>query len=91
MEIVGPNGKYKCKAWMRNPLAVLQEILENPTLKDKVVWAPQKAYDATGNRVFTDLHTSEWWWEIQVSHRVRPCADLRHESIGKAETMKATR
>jgi Plavaka transposase len=67
LEIKGPNGEYKSKAWMRDPLAVLQEILENRTIDDKVVWAPRRMYDQAGNRVYTDLHTTDWWWDTQVS------------------------
>ena len=54
------------KAWIRDPLAVLQEILDNPGLKDKTVWAPQKVYDDLRKRIYTDLHTSDWWWETQA-------------------------
>jgi hypothetical protein len=57
---------YSCKFHIRDPLAVLQEMLDNPTIKDKVVWAPRKIYDQAGKRVYTDLHSTKWWWEMQV-------------------------
>lgn len=63
-------GEFKCRYWMRDPVAVLQEILDNQTIKDKVVWAPRKMYDQTGNRVYTDLHSTDWWWQMQVSLNV---------------------
>jgi len=66
-DIEDRKGQFKCKAWMRDPMAVLQEILDNPMIKDKVVWAPRKMYDQAGNRVYTDLYTTDWWWEMQVS------------------------
>lgn len=58
-EVKDHKGMYICKCWMRNPLAVLQEIMENCGLKELMVWAPVKMYDQAGNRVYTDLHTSD--------------------------------
>ena len=59
-------GHMNFRVWMRDPLGVLQEILDNPLIKDKVVWAPRKIYDSNNQRVYTDLYTSDWWWETQV-------------------------
>lgn len=56
----------KVSYWAKDPLAVLQEILENENLKDKCVWAPVKEYSADGERIYTDLHTADWWWSVQV-------------------------
>jgi hypothetical protein len=52
--------------WSRDSLAVLQEILENRELADKCVWAPVKQYNSEGERVYTDMHTADWWWDLQV-------------------------
>lgn len=54
------------KYWKRDSLVVLQEILENPRIKEKCVWAPTKEYNADGERIYTDMHTTEWWWNVQV-------------------------
>jgi hypothetical protein len=67
MDVRGRNGEFSCKAWMRDPMAVLQEILDNRAIEGKVVWAPRRMYDVDGNRVYTDLYNSHWWWETQVS------------------------
>jgi len=52
--------------WCRDTLAVLQEMLENPALADKCVWQPEKNIDGNGDRIYTDLHDSDWWWKMQV-------------------------
>jgi hypothetical protein len=67
LEVKGRNEEYTCTAWMRDPMAVLQEILDNSKIKDKVVWAPRRMYDEAGLRVYTDLYTTEWWWKMQVA------------------------
>lgn len=52
--------------WKKNTLAVLQEILENPALDGKCVWAPVRQFNDDGERIFTDMHTGDWWWKMQV-------------------------
>jgi hypothetical protein len=58
--------KPKVVYYKRDTAAVLQEILESPMVKDMCVWAPIKMYSQEGERVYTDLHTSDWWWDMQV-------------------------
>ena len=52
--------------WLRDSLAVLQEILENPELIDHCVWGPVRQRNSEGERVYTDMHTGDWWWKVQV-------------------------
>ena len=52
--------------WLRDSLAVLQEILENPELVDHCVWGPVRQRNSEGERVYTDMHTGDWWWKVQV-------------------------
>jgi hypothetical protein len=54
------------KFYARDALAVLQEILENPGLADKCIWEPERVTNGDGERVYTDLHDSEFWWKTQV-------------------------
>ena len=53
--------------WLRDSLAVLQEILEIPELADHCVWGPIKQRNSEGERVYTDMHSGDWWWKVQVS------------------------
>jgi hypothetical protein len=55
--------------WRRDALAVLQEILENTALNGMCVWRPERTFNGDRERVYTDLHDSDWWWEIQVIDR----------------------
>jgi len=53
--------------WKRDTVAVLQEIFENPLLDGKCVWGPIKDHNSVADRVYTDLHTGDWWWKQQVA------------------------
>ena len=63
--------------WVRDPLVVVQEILENKSLVDKCVWAPRKIINGEGERVYTDLHDTDWWWDVQVVPLLKEEADRR--------------
>jgi Plavaka transposase len=52
--------------WKRDALAVVQEILENAGIADKCVFAPVREYNTEGQRVYTSMHTANWWWDVQV-------------------------
>jgi len=56
--------------YRKDSLAALQEILENPGLDGKCKWAPIKEFNEDNERIFTDMHTSDWWWEMQVRSTV---------------------
>jgi hypothetical protein len=72
--------------WVRDPLVVVQEILENKSLADKCVWAPRKIINSEGERVYTDLHDTDWWWDAQVVQILREEADRR--LVFHAHTLK---
>jgi hypothetical protein len=65
-EIRDVEGEFSCVFYTRDITAVLQEAWDNPSIADKVVYAPSKVFDANGNRVFTGLHDTDWWWNVQV-------------------------
>jgi Plavaka transposase len=44
----------------------------NPMFKDVLKYAPEKVYiDEEGNlRVFDEMWSADWWWDLQVSNVV---------------------
>jgi hypothetical protein len=55
--------------WRRNPVDCVRELIGNPAFKEVMVYAPEKVFsNADGsNRVFDEMWTGDWWWNIQVS------------------------
>jgi len=31
-----------------------------------IVYAPIREYDSCGERLYSEIHTADWWWDIQV-------------------------
>ena len=55
--------------WHRDPVECVRELLGNPEFKDNMGYTPQRIYtNADGtNQEYTNMWTSSWWWETQVS------------------------
>ena len=67
-------GKFKTKIvqlWKRDPVECVKELIGNPTFRDKLRYLPQHAYedDKGKTRMFDEMWTGDWWWNLQVSYR----------------------
>jgi Plavaka transposase len=59
--------------WHRDPIECVRELMGNPMFKDKLKYAPEKAYiDPEGNgcRIYDEMWSADWWWDTQVSNVV---------------------
>lgn len=67
--IVGPDGKMlteDVEIWMRDILELIQELLENITYGDQLVFAPAEEFVGANNQ-YDNMWTGEWWLKLQVS------------------------
>ena len=51
----------------RNIVDCVRYLIGQIAYKDSMVYSPVKEYDSEGARVYTEMHTGQWWWEMQVS------------------------
>lgn len=51
----------------RNILPIIQSYFDEPWFRDKLVFLPEKKIRSDGVRVFTEMYTADWWWDLQVS------------------------
>ena len=56
--------------WYRNPIVAVQDILEHPLFKEHLSYAPVKQMDSSGQHIYAEIWTTEWWWKTQVSFLV---------------------
>ena len=54
--------------WYRDPIECVKELIGNLAFKDYISYVPEHVYmDKEGKiRVFDEMWTGDWWWEIQV-------------------------
>ncbi len=62
-----PNIEQTVPFWYRNPVECIEFLLQQPAYRDHMVYAPVREYNEEGERMYSELHTSNWWWRMQVS------------------------
>jgi len=50
----------------RNVLDCVRYLLHQIAYQDEFVYPPRREYDHTEHWVYPEMHTADWWWDIQV-------------------------
>jgi hypothetical protein len=53
--------------YSRNILHCIRLLLSHLPFADHMVFGPERLFDSTGQRVYNEIHTADWWWETQGS------------------------
>jgi len=60
------DGKRSLSFFYRNVLDCVRYLLRQIAYQDDFVYAPRHEYNHTGQWVYAEMHTEDWWWDIQV-------------------------
>jgi len=60
------DGKRTLSFFYHNVLDCVRYLVRQIAYRDDFVYAPRCEYDHTGQRVYAEMHTANWWWDIQV-------------------------
>jgi len=52
----------------RDVLGCVRYLLRQMAYRDGLVYAPRHEYDPSGQRIYAEMHTAAWWWDLQVQH-----------------------
>lgn len=54
--------------WRRNPVDCIRELFGNPAFKKVMQYAPERHFadQETKIRVYDEMWTADWWWDMQV-------------------------
>jgi len=55
---------------------VIQYLLRQRAYAEYLVFAPIHEFDEEYNRVYTDMHTGDWWWRTQVGNICCECKSM---------------
>ena len=50
----------------RNVLDCVRYLLRQIAYQDDLVYATRREFDADGERIYAEMHTADWWWDVQV-------------------------
>jgi hypothetical protein len=69
-EDMGWNDNHQCpsKYWSRDIIKRMRSLMRQPAYAEHLIYAPQSCsnVDTPPKRLYTDMHTADWWWETQV-------------------------
>jgi len=54
------------KFFYRDVVECIGYLLRQKTFSEDLVFKPIRKFNRQGGRVYTDMHTADWWWEMQV-------------------------
>ena len=52
--------------YYRDPLTIVRFLLGQRAFRNCLVYAPVMEYNESGERMYGEMHTADWWWETQV-------------------------
>lgn len=56
--------------WVRDPMAVIADLIGNPEFKDDLTYEPSWTYEEEDGKIveefIDDMPSAKWMWELQV-------------------------
>ena len=60
------DGQTTLGFFYRNVLDCLRYLLRQIAYHEDLVDAPRNEYDQRGQRIYAEMHTADWWWDLPV-------------------------
>jgi hypothetical protein len=67
------NHQRPIKNWSQDIIKGMRWLMQQPAYAEYLIYAPQRSFnrDMPWKRLYTEIHTAEWWWEPQVRRDTR--------------------
>ncbi|KAH8145068.1 uncharacterized protein LAJ45_10191 [Morchella importuna] len=59
-------GGEKIPYYYRDPMVIVRYLLGQRAFRESLVYAPVVEHNESGERMYGEMHTGDWWWETQV-------------------------
>jgi len=63
------NDNHQCpiKCWSRDIIKSMKWWMRQPAYAEHLIYAPQPCFnsDTPPKRLYSEMHTADWWWETQ--------------------------
>jgi len=60
------DGQRTLLIFYRDVLECVRYLLHQIAYPDDLIYTPQREYDPTGHRIYGEIHTADWWCDVQV-------------------------
>jgi len=67
------NHQWPIKYWSRDIIKSMRWLMRQPAYAEHLIYAPRRRFtsDTPPKRLYTEMHTTDLWWETQVSRDTR--------------------
>jgi len=60
------DGPQATTFYYRHIIDCVRYLIRQVAYSSDLVYAPIREYDSSGERFYSDMHTPNWWWDMQV-------------------------
>ena len=60
------DGRYATTFYYRNNIDCVSYLIRQVAYSSDMVYARIREYDSSGEGLYSEMHTADWWWDMQV-------------------------
>jgi len=60
------DGRHATTFYYPNIIDCFRYLIGQVEYSSDMVYAPIREYDSSGKRLYSEIHTVDWWWDMQV-------------------------
>jgi len=60
------DGRHATTYYYRNILDCVRYMIPQVAYSSDIVNPPIQKYDPSGQLTYSEMHTADWWWDMQV-------------------------
>jgi len=60
------DGRHSTTFYYRNIIDTVRYVIRQVAYSSDMVYAPIREYDSSGEQLYSEMHTADWWWDMQV-------------------------
>jgi len=60
------DGRHATSFYYRNIIDCVRYLIRQVPYSSDMVYAPIREYDSSGERLYSEMHTADWWWDMHV-------------------------
>jgi len=60
------DGAHATTFYYRNIIDGIRYLIRQVAYSSDMVYTPIREYDSNGERLYSEMHTADWWWDMQV-------------------------
>ena len=65
-EVISDDGQHAATLYYQNIIDDVRYVIRQVAYRSNMIYALIWEYDSSGERVYSEMHTADWWWDTQV-------------------------